>query len=125
MQRISSQYASGTSIDNKPSKKLGLGKDDFLKLLITELKNQNPLEPMDSREYITQLAQFNSLEQMINLNDRLAHFSALSMIGKHVKTYGGEVSGVVKGVILEKGDIRLIIGDEGTKVPIDEVNEIR
>lgn len=43
----------------------------FLRLLVTELKNQNPMDPIDNREFLAQLAQFNSLEQMQNLNAQL------------------------------------------------------
>ena len=49
-----------------------LGKDDFLQLLVTQLQHQNPLEPMSDTEYIAQLAQFSSLEQMENIADELA-----------------------------------------------------
>jgi flagellar basal-body rod modification protein FlgD len=48
-----------------------LGKDAFLKILVTQLKHQNPLEPMKDQEFIAQLATFNSLEQMINMNKKL------------------------------------------------------
>ncbi|HAA09629.1 MAG TPA: flagellar hook capping protein, partial [Syntrophomonas sp.] len=44
-----------------------LGKDDFLKLMITQLRYQNPLEPMDNTQYISQMASFSALEQMQNL----------------------------------------------------------
>jgi len=48
-----------------------LGKDDFLRLLITQLQNQDPLNPNDPSEFVAQLAQFSSLEQLISVNDNL------------------------------------------------------
>jgi len=48
-----------------------LGKDDFFKLFVTKLRNQNPLEPMDDEALVSQLAEFSSLEQMQNMNDAL------------------------------------------------------
>ena len=50
-----------------------LGKDAFLNLLVTQLKNQDPLNPMDDRDFIAQMAQFSSLEQMQNLNTTLTN----------------------------------------------------
>ncbi|MBR0203331.1 MAG: hypothetical protein IJQ56_03085, partial [Synergistaceae bacterium] len=67
-----------------------LGKDAFLKLLIAELSNQDPLNPMEDREFISQMATFSSLEQMQNMNktlDTMAEankFSAVSYVGKAV-----------------------------------------
>ena len=66
-----------------------LGKDSFLNLLTTQLKNQNPLKPMDNTKFISQMAQFSSLEQMNNMNSSLSQFiksqsvsQGASLIGK-------------------------------------------
>lgn len=53
------------------NKKNDLDKDAFLKLLTTQLANQDPLNPMEDREFIAQLAQFSSLEQMQNINKNI------------------------------------------------------
>ncbi|MCF8105396.1 MAG: flagellar hook assembly protein FlgD [Desulfohalobiaceae bacterium] len=76
-----------------------LGKDDFLNLLVTQLKNQDPLNPSDPTEFTAQLAQYSSLEQLYNINDSLqglqtmqdgfGRLSALSMIGKEVIAESG------------------------------------
>ena len=54
-----------------------LGKEAFLKLLVTQMQYQDPLDPQDNAEYIAQLAQFSSLEQMTNLNDTLDKVNTL------------------------------------------------
>lgn len=78
-----------------------LGKDDFLTLLVTQLENQDPLNPMDSTEFTAQLAQYSSLEQLYNVNDNLENLQttqsllnnsqAVSFIGKTVKADGNSV----------------------------------
>ena len=79
-----------------------LGKDDFLKLLITQMQNQDPLSPMDNSQFLSQMAQFSSLEQMQNLNasfdqsmlisQSLNNSSAAGFIGRHVRAAGDGVA---------------------------------
>ncbi len=84
-----------------------LGKDDFLQLLITQLQHQDPTKPMDDKQFIAQMAQFSSLEQMTNLGQEFSKISgmvsrgnALNLLGKQVEILEGEqrVSGVVEAV---------------------------
>ena len=83
-----------------------LGKDDFLKLLITQLQNQDPTSPMENTEFISQMAQFSSLEQMTNMSSSFAKMAAFinsseaaSTLGKTVELNIGDatVQGVVEG----------------------------
>lgn len=76
-----------------------LGKNDFLRLLVTELKNQNPLEPIDDKDFIAQMAQFSSLEQMQNLNTNILFLQSVSMLGKTVDYYDSELESINKGVV--------------------------
>lgn len=81
-----------------------LGKDDFLHMLITQLKHQDPMDPMKDQDFIAQLAQFSSLEQMQNMNDNLMdnlnwnhllsqtinNTMATSLLGKEIQAVGNE-----------------------------------
>jgi flagellar basal-body rod modification protein FlgD len=60
-----------TSGNNSTVKKNDSGEGAFLKLLVEQLKNQDPLAPQDGAAFVAQLAQFNSLEQLISINERL------------------------------------------------------
>ena len=60
------------SATNSATGNKALGKDAFLQLLVTQLKNQNPLEPQDNGEFVAQLAQFSSLEGITTLNDTVS-----------------------------------------------------
>jgi flagellar basal-body rod modification protein FlgD len=69
-----------------------LGKDDFLKILIAQLSNQDPTSPMENTEFIAQMAQFSSLEQMTNMSQSFEKMTgyinsseAQSMLGKTVE----------------------------------------
>ena len=109
-----------------------LGKDAFLQLLVTQLKNQDPLDPQDNGEYIAELAQFSALEQMTNVVSKLEDLGKIvdnidssvligqlsSMIGRGVDwvetieeadaegnplTHQEAKSGVVSGVTMSGG----------------------
>jgi flagellar basal-body rod modification protein FlgD len=79
-----------------------VNQDDFLKLLITQLQNQDPLQPMDNQQFAAQLAQFNSLGQLIDINSKLSglqsgqgsmnQYNAASLIGKEISAAGNQIS---------------------------------
>ncbi len=113
-----------------------LGKDAFFKLLITQLQNQDPLKPMDDKEFISQMAQFSSLEQMQGLNQQMSKFINLkaaadgaSLIGKKVAsiiTSDGQeetISGIVEKIEFSDGDT-LVVLDNGTKINMDQISSI-
>jgi flagellar basal-body rod modification protein FlgD len=87
---------------DKAAKNDVLGKDAFLKLLVTQLQNQDPLNPLDDKEFIAQLAQFSSLEQMTNISSGITSLtektgqqdmlSAVNYIGKEVTAEGSEMT---------------------------------
>jgi flagellar basal-body rod modification protein FlgD len=95
--------------DALPSQQMG--KNDFLNLLMVQLRNQDPLNVQDDREFIAQMAQFSSLEQTTNLAlalENLVGFQQLtqgsSLLGKEVEalnTSEGENAEVLKGVVTE------------------------
>ena len=83
------------------SKDSALGKDDFLNLLVAQLQNQDPLNPVDSTAFTSQLAEFSSLEQLANVNENLEYLQmyqssinnaqAVSFIGKNIDALGDSI----------------------------------
>ena len=96
-----------------------LGKDDFLKLLLTQLSHQDPTAPMQDKEFIAQMAQFSSLEQMTNMASDFAKMArmlrgteASSALGKAVEIVQDDntVYGVVQAVTREEQPQILVNG---------------
>lgn len=95
----------------------GLGKDSFLKLLVAQMTNMDPTQDQDSTAYVTQMAQFASIEQMNNLNDTMSGFSVRNLIGKHVlvnqyDAKGNVIEGTVVGV--ERKNTKNLLAISGT-----------
>lgn len=95
-----------------------IGIQDFLKILVAQLGNQDPLKPMDNQEFVTQLAQFTSLQQTQEMNDKLgqlltaqASMQSVGLLGKTVDitTETGNSSGSVSALSFSSGEPRLTI----------------
>jgi flagellar basal-body rod modification protein FlgD len=111
-QATADALASATSSDQS------LGKDDFMKLLVAQISHQDPLKPMDDTAFVSQLAQFSSLEQSIGINSRLdalsnqergmANTQLASLVGKSVTVKGTittlDSSGIGSPVNFSLGD---------------------
>lgn len=107
-----------------------LGKDDFMRILITQLKNQDPLNPMEDRDFIAQIAQFSTLEKTEEMTSVINEMKAISMIGKTVfgqkqneitgQLY--DVSGVVNSVSIVGEQMLLDLGDD--TIFINKVEEV-
>lgn len=127
-----SQSSSPTNVANKP-----LDKDAFLKLLVTQLQNQDPMAPMEDKEFIAQLAQFSGVEQMTQVNTNLeslaasqdnlaallqgqSSYASVGLIGKTVKWVDQktqvQTSGKVDSIQFTGGIPTLKIGDKQVQV---------
>lgn len=109
-----------------------LDKNTFLKLFTTQLKNQDPLNPMDATAFTAQLAQFTSLEQLYNVNDNLktllstqnlllSHLSA-NLIGKQIVMNDGS-TGKVNSISFDGTNTNLIL-DNNKKYLLTDIKQI-
>ncbi|MHC4158114.1 MAG: flagellar hook assembly protein FlgD [Planctomycetota bacterium] len=110
---------------------------DYMKILIAQLQNQNPLEPLDNNEMASQLAQFSQLQQLESMNSNFAEVLATvessyasSLIGKEVSFIGeneqgtkGIISGIVEQVYKDvDGEISLVVS--GYSVKLEEIMSV-
>ena len=127
---ISSTTAAGGT--PSASSRASISKEQFLKILVSELTSQDPLEPLNNSDFIQQLVGLQNLEQSATLTDGLASFerfmqmsSGSTMIGKTVKGLtpaGQPVQGIVSKVVLEGGNVSVVVGSQ--KMPVTSITEI-
>lgn len=107
-----------------------LGKDEFLKLLMAQLQNQDPLKPADQQDFINQLAQFSQMEQTINLNKSITNMlnftsfaQGASLIGKTVTAQdpdtGDPFTGRAQSVLMAQGVPYVRV--DGKPVKMDQI----
>jgi len=112
-----------------------LSKDAFLQLLVTQLRNQNPLEPLSNTEYIAQMAQFTAVEQLMNLANEMSALRnnlgiASGLIGMSVQWTETDpatgqpiiVQGVVDSIVVRDGEALAKVGDR--EIPLDRITAI-
>ena len=142
-----SLFLSNNQKNNVSSKGDTLGKDDFLKLLMVQLQNQDPTSPMDNTEFIAQMATFSSLEQMTNIatginslidiQERNSLQAYTNFVGKEVKWHkinaddtdeSGEINieegtGVVSSLEFKNSQVTFVLED-GTKLEPGNISKL-
>jgi flagellar basal-body rod modification protein FlgD len=108
--------------------------NQFMQLLLIQLRNQSPLDPVKDREFMSQMTQLNSLQELQKLNIAMQSFMQASQLRDSAHLIGKEVdvkapgsltkTGLVKGVSLEKDDVILTFAD-GTTAPLTDVVAVR
>lgn len=116
----------------KSSSQLLAGKDDFLKLLTTQLKHQDPLSPQDNNQFMVQIAQLSMVEQMQNLNDTLEHFfqteqqfQSISLLDKKViidDTDGTQITGKVESISFTPQGPKVVV--DGQEYFLSQVQQV-
>ena len=107
------------SANSKTENKNSLDKDAFLKLLVAQMQYQDPMEPTSNTEYMSQMAQFSSVEQMQNLTSTITSGQSMSLTGQYVilnvpDAAGNvdQVSGLVDYVTVQDGKTYFHVGEE-------------
>lgn len=121
-----SQQSAATTATSDDAKQATLDYNAFLTLLLAQMQNQDPLQPMDSTEYMSQLATFSNVEQGLKMNEKLDKILLLSnieqasgIVGHTLTSADGTITGIVKSVRIEAGGATAILADD-TEVRIDD-----
>jgi len=101
---IESITSSGATTTSQTSlEQAGLGQEDFLRLLLEQIKNQDPLNPQDSAEFTAQLAQYSSLEQLMSVNSNIENLASASQSQQQLSALGL----IGREVVVEQGEFQL------------------
>lgn len=116
---IDTSMASSVAKSSDSTSNSALDKDAFLQLLVTQMRYQDPLQPTDNTEYMSQLAQFSELEAMNNLSTSYSNSQALSLVGEYVilnttdsSGNSTQISGLVQYVTVSNNQALLRVNDE-------------
>ena len=114
----------GSASQAAPKSKTSVDYDSFLKLLIAQMKNQDPTQPMDSTQYVAQLATFSQVEQSVQMNtklDSILQSSALSqadaLISHSITSADGKTTGTVSEVRLSSTGLIAVL-ENGTEMAV-------
>ncbi len=126
-------YSKDNAVLAKQNNNGSLGKDDFLKILVTQLKNQDPMQPLQDKEFIAQMAQFTSMEQIMNMASEMKQLRqsmgiASGLIGKQVSWMETKQTGTVTktgivSAITNKDGIQHVVVD-GQEIPLDDLVKV-
>jgi flagellar basal-body rod modification protein FlgD len=106
-----------------------LGQEEFLKLLITQLTNQDPLSPQDDKEFLAQMAQFSTVEGVSEMSKAMYQLQGAALIGKTVdatvaSAAGSEqITGVVKAVYFRNDEVHFTVNDRD--VTLSQISQVR
>ncbi len=121
--------AAAATQTKKPTAKTSLDMDDFLKLMVAQLQNQDMNNTADTSEYTSQMAQFSMVQALTELNEMSKTTYTMSLIGKEITLAENAsdgslhvVAGTVEGVNLYDGDAQVIVN--GTSYPVSSIMEV-
>lgn len=108
--------ASGADATSESNSNMEMGRQEFLQLLMTQMKHQDPMNPMKGQEFATHLAQFSSVEQLININETLGNReNSTQQLAESLKN--STAAGLIGKTIRASGDTLALQGQEKMEIP--------
>jgi flagellar basal-body rod modification protein FlgD len=119
LNRIAAEH--NARVNNGRTPQQSLDKNDFLKLLLTQLANQDPTAPLEDKEFIAQMAQFSSLEQMNNMAADFAKMARMIQVTEAASALGRSVE-IIEGDTSIQGPVKALTRGEIPQVLVNGVN---